>query len=101
MGRKSDHREFLINFARGQLKKIKSDVERRRMMDRIAVLANLYPEKMIQLVDDSPQGRTSDSLVVKQPTLDEQAQAMLKQLNGGDNGNNASGTTDSVPTDRR
>lgn len=93
MPRKSDHLTYAINFAKYQSKKAKSDVEKRRMFDRFCVLANLYPEKMIQLVDDSPVARTSDVPLVKTPSLDEQAQAMLKKLkNGGNDGDNTSGT---------
>jgi hypothetical protein len=101
MGRKSDHLEYAINFAKYQCKRAKTDAEKRRMFDRFLFLCGLLPKEMFHPTDDNPNGRPTDGLTVKEPTLDEQAQAMLKQLNGGDNGNNASGTTDSVPTDRR
>jgi hypothetical protein len=99
---KSDHLQYAINFAKYQSKRCKSDVEKRRMFDRFCVLANLYPKGLIQLVDDSPSGRTSDSTIVKEMSLDERAQQMLKEL-GGDDGDDAAKTStrrtaDSVPT---
>lgn len=85
MPRKSDNLTFAINFAKYQSKKAKSDVEKRRMFDRFCVLAKLLE---IQLQDDAPQGRSSDAPVAKVPTLDEQAEEMLKKLkNGGSRGN--------------
>jgi hypothetical protein len=83
MARRTDHLNYAINLSKYMAKKAKSDVERRRMFDRFCVLAKLYPDKLIQLVDDAPVGRTPDAAIIKSPTLDEQAQEMLKRLKGG------------------
>ena len=85
MPRHSDHLNYAINLAKYLAKKAKSDPERRRMFDRFCVLAKLYHESMIQLSDDPPKiDRAPESDIVKTPTLDEQAQDMLKKLKGGD-----------------
>ena len=86
MPRHSDHLNYAINLAKYLAKKAKSDTERRRMFDRFCVLAKLYPDQMIKLSDDPPatKATAAEDSVVKMPTLDEQAQDMLKKLKGGD-----------------
>jgi hypothetical protein len=99
--RKSDHLTYAINFARYQSKRAKTDAEKRRMFDRFLFLSGLLPKEMFHPIDDNPNGKPTDNLVVKEPSLDEKAQAMLRQLQGGDDGNDTCSTADSVSTNRR
>jgi hypothetical protein len=99
MPRKSDHLTFAINFCKYQMRKTKTDAERRRMLDRFLFLTGLLPKEMFHPSDDNPLGKPTDNVVtVKEPSLDDRAAAMLKRLNGGDDGNDASSTPNSVST---
>jgi hypothetical protein len=84
-GRPSDDLKWAKNVAKFMVKRVKSEVEKRRWFDRFLVLSKLAT---IELREDPPPNiPAKDPLELKLPDLDSQAAEMLKKIqNGGDDG---------------
>lgn len=85
MPRRSPDIVFATNFAKAQLAKVKSEVERRRWFDRFLVLAGLVK---IELKDEQPSARQTEPVG---PSLDERIKAAVQKMNGGDDVNTPAG----------